>query len=108
MRFSAWLASATPWNDLLDESKHVARTGCDGLWIADHFMPNREENLGPTQEVWTLLAGLAPQVPNLRLGSLVTGNTYRNPTVLAKQVAQVDIISGGRVVLGIGAGWQEN
>jgi alkanesulfonate monooxygenase SsuD/methylene tetrahydromethanopterin reductase-like flavin-dependent oxidoreductase (luciferase family) len=47
-------------------------------------------------------------VPDVRLGSLVTGNTYRNPGVLAKQVAEVDIISGGRAVLGIGAGWQEN
>ena len=51
---------------------------------------------------------LAAVVPRLRLGTLVTGNTYRNPCILAKQVAQVDVISGGRVTLGIGAGWQEN
>jgi F420-dependent oxidoreductase-like protein len=108
VRFSVWPGSAAPWADLVDECKHVERTGWDGIWIADHFMPNREDNLGPTQEVWTVLAGLAALVPRLRLGSLVTGNTYRNPAVLAKQVAQVDVISGGRVVLGIGAGWQEN
>ncbi|HLF76282.1 MAG TPA: TIGR03560 family F420-dependent LLM class oxidoreductase [Dehalococcoidia bacterium] len=108
MKFSAWLGSATPWPDLLDLAQHVARTGWHGVWIADHFMPNREENLGPTQEAWTLLAGLAALVPNVRLGSLVTGNTYRHPAVLAKEVAQVDIISGGRAVLGLGAGWQEN
>ncbi len=108
MRFSAWPGSATPWNELLDECQHVANTGWDGVWIADHFMPDSENNLAPTQEVWTLLAGLAALVPNVRLGSLVTGNTYRNPAVLAKQVAQVDIISGGRAVLGLGAGWQEN
>jgi F420-dependent oxidoreductase-like protein len=108
MKFSAWPGTATPWPQLLDECQHVERTGWDGLWVADHFMPNNENNLGPVQEAWTLLAGLASLVPRLRLGSLVTGNTYRNPAVLAKQAAQVDIISGGRLVLGIGAGWQEN
>ncbi len=108
MRFSAWPGSATPWEDLLEECLHVEETGWDGIWIADHFMPNREDNLGPTQECWSLLAALAARVPRVRLGSLVTGNTYRNPGVLAKQVAQVDIVSGGRVVLGIGAGWQQN
>ena len=108
MKFSAWLGSATPWPGLLDEAQHLAQSGWSGIWVADHFMPNREDNLGPTQEVWTVLAALAATVPDVRLGSLVTGNTYRNPAVLAKQVAQVDIVSGGRAVLGLGAGWQEN
>src|SRR5438132_786134 len=108
VKFSAWPGSATAWANLVDECQAVEKLGWDGIWFADHFMPNREENLGPTQEVWTLLAGLAAIVPRVRLGSLVTGNTYRNPAVLAKEVAQVDIISGGRAVLGLGAGWQEN
>jgi F420-dependent oxidoreductase-like protein len=93
---------------LLDECRYVEQTGYDGIWIADHFMPTRPGNLGNTQEVWTMLSALGALVPRVRLGSLVTGNTYRNPGVLAKQVAQVDIISGGRVILGLGAGWQEN
>jgi F420-dependent oxidoreductase-like protein len=108
MKFSAWPGSATPWADLLDECQHVERSGWDGIWVADHFMPNSENNTAPVQEAWTLLAGLAALVPRLRVGTLVTGNTYRNPAVLAKQAAQVDIISGGRLVLGIGAGWQQN
>ncbi len=108
MKFSAWPGSAAPWADILEECKHIEATGWDGIWIADHFMPNRPENTGPTQEAWSLLAALAALVPRVRLGTLVTGNTYRHPAVLAKQVAQVDIISGGRVVLGLGAGWQEN
>ena len=108
MKFSAWLGSATAWPDLLDQAQHLARSGWSGIWVADHFMPNREDNLGPTQEVWTVLAAMAATVPGVRLGSLVTGNTYRNPAVLAKQVAQVDIMSGGRAILGLGAGWQEN
>ena len=52
MKFSAWLGSATPWPDLLDEAQHLAQSGWSGIWVADHFMPNREDNLGPTQEVW--------------------------------------------------------
>jgi F420-dependent oxidoreductase-like protein len=62
----------------------------------------------PIHECWSTLAGLAAAVPRVRIGSIVTGNTYRHPAVLAKQVATVDHISGGRVVLGLGAGWQEN
>jgi F420-dependent oxidoreductase-like protein len=88
--------------------QHVEKTGWDGVWIADHFMPNTEDNSDPVQEVWTVLAGLGALVPRIRLGSLVVGNTYRNPAVLAKEVAQVDIISGGRVILGMGSGWQLN
>jgi F420-dependent oxidoreductase-like protein len=108
MKFSAWLGSATAWPDLLDEARHVSKSGWDGIWIADHFMPSRGDVLAPVQECWTVLAAFAAAVPNVRLGSLVAGNTYRHPAVLAKEAAQVDVISGGRAVLGIGAGWQEN
>ena len=108
MKFSGWPATDTAYPDLLAGCQHLAATGWDGIWIADHFMENASPNHGHAQEAWTLLAGLAALVPRVRLGTLVTGNTYRNPAVLAKQAAQVDVISGGRVVLGIGAGWQEN
>ncbi len=108
MRFSAWPGSATRWEDLLRFCQHAEATGWDGLWIADHFMPNQEDTSGPVQEAWTLLAAIAARVPRVRIGTLVTGVTYRHPAVLAKQAAQVDIISGGRLVLGIGSAWQEN
>ena len=88
--------------------QHVESTNWDGLWLADHFMPNAEDTTSPWPEAWTTLAALAATVPRIRMGTLVTGNTYRHPAVLAKMAVTADQISGGRVVLGIGSGWQEN
>ena len=108
MKFSAWPGLAGPWDEYLDLCRYLEHSGWDGLWVADHFMPSREDNTGPTGEAWTTLTALATLVPRLRLGTLVVGNTYRHPAIVAKMAAQVDIISGGRLVLGLGAGWQRN
>lgn len=108
MRFSFWPAPSQAYNDVLELCTHVEKTGWDGVWYADHFMPNAEDTSGPWPEAWITLAALGAQVPRLRLGTLVSGNTYRHPAVLAKMAATLDHISGGRVVLGLGSGWQEN
>lgn len=108
MRFSLWPSTTQRWDDLFEAASHAAATGWDGLFVADHFMPASEPVTGSMLECWSVLAGLATSVPRLRLGPLVTGNTYRHPAVLANMATTIDHLSGGRFVLGIGAGWQEN
>lgn len=108
MRFSFWPIARQSWEDVLTLARHVERTGWDGIWYADHFMPNTPEASDPCHEVWTTVAGLAVSVPRLRIGPLVAGNTYRHPAVVANMAATIDHMSGGRLVLGLGAGWQEN
>src|SRR5947209_15022774 len=76
-------------------------------WLFDHFMPISGDHTGPCLEGWTLLAAFAAMTKRLRVGLMVTGNTYRHPTVLANMGATVDIISHGRLDFGIGAGWNE-
>ncbi len=108
MRFSVWPTTTQSWTDLSELARHAAATGWDGLWVADHFMGPSEPADGPMLECWSVLAGLATSVGRLRLGPLVSGNTYRHPAVLANMASTIDHLSGGRFVLGLGAGWQEN
>jgi F420-dependent oxidoreductase-like protein len=111
MRFSIWPAPARPWSEIRELTQHCEATGWDGVYFADHFMPNGpgpEPLDGDTLECWSVLAGLAATVPRLRLAPLVTSVTYRHPALLANIAAAVDQISGGRLTLGVGTGWQEN
>ena len=71
-------------------------------------MPISSETDKPTLECWAVVAAIAALVPRLRLGTLVCGNTYRHPALLAEPASTVDALSGGRFVLGMGAGWQGN
>jgi alkanesulfonate monooxygenase SsuD/methylene tetrahydromethanopterin reductase-like flavin-dependent oxidoreductase (luciferase family) len=73
-------------------------------WLFDHFNPIPDP-VGPCAEGWTLLGALAAQTSRVRLGLLVTGNTYRHPAVLAHILATADVISDGRIDFGFGAGW---
>ncbi|HUP86693.1 MAG TPA: TIGR03560 family F420-dependent LLM class oxidoreductase [Acidimicrobiales bacterium] len=111
MRFSIWPAPTRPWAEILELSQHCEATGWDGVYFADHFMPNGPDETpldGDTIECWSVVAALAAAVPRVRLATLVTSVTYRHPAVLANIAAAVDNISDGRLLLGIGAGWQQN
>lgn len=81
--------------------------GIEHAWAFDHFIPLGPDPTGPQLEGWTLLGALAARTERIRLGLMVTGNTYRHPAVLANIGATVDVISNGRLDFGIGAGWNE-
>ncbi|TCM51629.1 TIGR03560 family F420-dependent LLM class oxidoreductase [Kribbella sp. VKM Ac-2568] len=108
MDFSLWPSATRSWQEVLDGAEYAERTGWHGVWMADHFMQNGDDLSVPMNECLALLAGLAVRTERVRLGSMVLGNTYRHPAVVAKQAATIDQMSGGRFVLGIGAGWQKN
>lgn len=109
MRFAFKTAPQhTTWDDMLA----VWRAGdeielFESAWNFDHFYPIRGDSTGPCLEAWVTLTALAQATRRLRLGTLVTGIHYRHPAVLANMVATLDIVSGGRLELGIGAGWNE-
>jgi F420-dependent oxidoreductase-like protein len=109
MRFAIKTAPQhTTWDAMLE----VWRAADDielfeSAWPFDHFYPIFSDSTGPCLEGWITLTALAQATRRLRLGTLVTGIHYRHPAVLANMAATLDIISGGRLELGIGAGWNE-
>lgn len=109
MRFAFKTAPQdTTWADMLAvwraaDDIEIFESG----WTFDHFYPIFSDSTGPCMEGWTTLTALAQATERLRLGTMVTGIHYRHPAVLANMAATLDIISGGRLELGIGAGWNE-
>ena len=93
------------WQDMVALWREVDTLGFDSAWVFDHFLPIFSDPTGPCLEGWTSLSALAMATQHVRLGVMVTGNTYRHPAVLAKMATTLDIISQGRLILGIGAGW---
>jgi F420-dependent oxidoreductase-like protein len=110
MRFEFKTANEhSPWADILAlwrEADQIELFGCG--WLFDHFYPiHPADPWSPCLEAWTMLSALAQDTRRLRLGTMVTGVHHRHPAVLAKMIATVDIISGGRLEVGLGAGWNE-
>jgi F420-dependent oxidoreductase-like protein len=94
------------WKPVLEACRVAERLGFNAFHASDHLMPvGGYDREGAYLESWTLLAALAARTERIRLGVMVTGNTYRHPVVLAKMVTTVDSVSDGRVDFGIGTGW---
>jgi alkanesulfonate monooxygenase SsuD/methylene tetrahydromethanopterin reductase-like flavin-dependent oxidoreductase (luciferase family) len=95
------------WEEIQDQWHWAEETGWDSAWAFDHIFSLYDGEMGPCFEGWTLLAGLAALTSRIQLGLMVTSITHRHPSMLAKEAVTVDVMSGGRLILGVGAGWQE-
>ncbi|MFL5707503.1 MAG: LLM class flavin-dependent oxidoreductase [Chloroflexota bacterium] len=96
------------WPELLDMVHAVEDLGFDSVWVGEHLLYRWEDrpSSGPW-EAWTLLSAIAASTSRIELGPLVACTNFHNPALLAKQAALIDEVSGGRFVLGLGAGWNE-
>ena len=99
---------AEQWGRMLDVAQRADAGAWDSIWVYDHFHTTPQPTDEATHEAWTLVAALAASTSRVRLGQMCTCMGYRNPALLAKIAATVDLISGGRLEFGIGAGWYEH
>ncbi len=106
LRFGIGTGNRKPVPELIRTWQMIENLGWDTAWVVDHFMASDNEDT-PYYEAWTLIAALGMVTSRIRFGIMVSGNTYRNPGLLAKQALTIDHASNGRVELGIGAGWME-
>ena len=104
----AGIEAAQQWATMRDLAQAADRGPWESLWVYDHFHTVPLPTAEATHEAWTLMAAFAAVTDRVRLGQMCTCMGYRNPAYLAKVAATVDIVSGGRVEMGIGAGWYEH
>jgi len=106
LRVGIGTGNRLPFPELARQWQQIENAGFDTAWVVDHFMASDNE-LTPYYEAWSLIAALGALTSRIRFGILVSGNTYRNPGLLAKEAVTIDHATNGRVELGIGAGWME-
>jgi F420-dependent oxidoreductase-like protein len=104
----AGIAVADQWDTMLGVARAIEASGFESLWVFDHFHTVPVPSQEVTYEAWTLMAAFAAATDTVRLGQMCTCNSYRHPSYLAKVASSIDAISGGRVEMGIGAGWYEH
>ena len=102
------IETAEQWPTILSVAKTIESAGYESVWVYDHFHTVPVPTQEVTYEAWTLMAALAAATDTVRLGQMCTCNGYRSPAYLAKVATSIDAISGGRLEMGIGAGWYEH
>jgi probable F420-dependent oxidoreductase len=111
VKFSLWPNDSRTPAEVLEQARVADGTGWYGVWLADHYMPNTGDTTparGDTYECWALLPALAAVTERVRIGTLVSPTSVHHPALLAKRASTIDWLSSGRMVLGLGAGWQIN
>ena len=102
------IAPERQWDVMRELASYADNGAWDSLWVYDHFHTVPVPTAEATHEAWSLMAAYAASTSRIKLGQMCTAMSYRNPVYLSKVAATVDVISGGRVQMGIGAGWYEH